>query len=98
MFQISLNQECKVKKEKGKIVRVIIDKKVWEVSRQMANATIEIAKQKYMKENVNAIVAVEKEGTIAMQKDVFDKTDAFVKAIQNWERSGYKCYFTTKKG
>ena len=98
MFQISLNQEVKVEKEKGKIVRVIIDKKVWEVSRKMANATIEIAKQKYMKENVNAIVAVEKEGTIAMQKDVFDKTDAFVKAIQNWERSGYKCYFTTKKG
>ena len=98
MFQISLNQEVKVEKEKGKIVRVIIDKKVWEVSRKMANATIEIAKQKYMKENVNAIVAVEKDGTIAMQKDVFDKTDAFVKAIQNWERSGYKCYFTTKKG
>ena len=94
MFQISLNQEVKVEK----VVRVIIGKKVWEVSRQMANATIEIAKQKYMKENVNAIVAVEKDGTIAMQKDVFDKTDAFVKAIQNWERSGYKCYFTTKKG
>lgn len=98
MFQISLNQEVKVEKEKGKIVRVIIDKNVWEVSRKMANATIEIAKQKYMKENVNAIVAVEKEGTIAMQKDVFDKTDAFVEAIQNWERGGYKCYFTTKKG
>lgn len=81
-----------------KVVRVIIDKKVWEVSRKMANATIEIAKQKYMKENVNAIVAVEKDGTISMQKDVFDKTDAFVKAIQNWERCGYKCYFTTKKG
>lgn len=94
MFQISLNQEVKVEK----VVRVIIGKNVWEVSRKMANATIEIAKQKYMKENVNAIVAVEKEGTIAMQKDVFDKTDAFVKAIQNWERSGYKCYFTTKKG
>lgn len=94
MFQISLNQEGKVKK----VVRVIIDKKVWEVSRKMANATIEIAKQKYMKENVNAIVAVEKDGTISMQKDVFDKTDAFVKAIQNWERCGYKCYFTTKKG
>ena len=94
MFQISLNQEGKVKK----VVRVIIGKKVWEVSRKMANATIEIAKQKYMKENVNAIVAVEKDGTISMQKDVFDKTDAFVKAIQNWERSGYKCYFTTKKG
>lgn len=85
-------------KKQNEIVRMVVGNKVWEVSRKMANATIELAKQKYMKENVNAIVAVEKDGIIAMQKDVFDKTDAFVKAIQNWERGGYKCYFTTKKG
>lgn len=85
-------------KKQNEIVRMVVGTKVWEVSRKMVNATIELAKQKYMKENVNAIVAVEKDGIIAMQKDVFDKTDAFVKAIQNWERGGYKCYFTTKKG
>lgn len=85
-------------KKQNEIVRMVVGAKVWEVSRKMVNATIELAKQKYMKENVNAIVAVEKDGIIAMQKDVFDKTDAFVKAIQNWERGGYKCYFTTKKG
>lgn len=84
-------------KKQNEIVRMVVGTKVWEVSRKMVNATIELAKQKYMKENVNAIVAVEKDGIIAMQKDVFDKTDAFVKAIQNWERGGYKCYFTTKK-
>ena len=85
-------------KKQNEIVKMVIGDKVWEVSRKMVNATIELAKQKYMKENVNAIVAVEKDGIIAMQKDVFDKTDAFVKEIQNWERGGYKCYFTTKKG
>lgn len=85
-------------KKQNEIVRMVVGTKVWEVSRKMVNATIELAKQKYMKENVNAIVAVEKDGIIVMQKDVFDKTDAFVKAIQNWERGGYKCYFTTKKG
>ena len=85
-------------KKQNEIVRMVVGNKVLEVSRKMVNATIELAKQKYMKENVNAIVAVEKDGIIAMQKDVFDKTDAFVKAIQNWERGGYKCYFTTKKG
>ena len=84
-------------KKQNEIVRMVVGNKVWEVSRKMANATIELAKQKYMKENVNAIVAVEKDGIIAMQKDVFDKTDAFVKEIQNWERSGYKCYYNTKK-
>ena len=80
------------------MIKLIIGEKVWEVSSKMAKVIVGIAKENYIKENVNAIVAVEKEGTIAMQKDVFDKTDAFVKAIQNWERSGYKCYFTTKKG
>ena len=77
---------------------MVVGSKVWEVSRKMVNATIELAKKKYIKENVNAIVAVEKNGVIDLQKDVFDKSDAFVEAIQNWERGGYKCYFTTKKG
>ena len=85
-------------KKQNEIVKMVVGNKVWEVSRKMANATIELAKQKYMKENVNAIVAVEKDGIISMQKDVFDKTDAFVKAVANWEHGGYKCYYISKKG
>lgn len=85
-------------KKQNEIVRMVIGNKVWEVSRKMVNATIEMAKQKYMKENVNAIVAVEKDGIIALQKDVFDNTDSFVKAVTNWERGGYKCYYISKKG
>ena len=77
---------------------MVVGDKVWEVSRKMANVTIEIAKQKYRKENVNAIVAVEKDNIISLQKDVFDSTDALVKAVTNWERGGYKCYYETKKG
>ena len=88
----------KKSKRDGEVVRMIAGHKVWDVTRKMAKATIELAKQKYMKENVNAIVAVEKDGIISLQKDVYEETDAFVKAIQNWERGGYKCYFTTKKG
>lgn len=84
-------------KKQNEIVKMVVGEKVWQVSRKMVNATIELAKQKYMKENVNAIVAVEKDGIIAMQKDVFDNTDAFVKAVANWERGGYKCYYTAKK-
>ena len=84
-------------KKQNEIVKMVIGDKVWEVSRKMVNATIELAKQKYMKENVNAIVAVEKDGIISMQKDVFDNTDAFVKAVANWERGGYRCYYISKK-
>lgn len=64
----------------------------------MALNIVLLAKEKYKKENVNAIVAVEKGKIFTLQKDVFEDTDAFVKAIQNWERGGYKCHYTTKKG
>ena len=90
-------QEAKGMKD-SEIVKVVIDKKVWEVTRKMANGIISMAKKKYSEENVNAVVAVEKGNIISLQKDVFDKTDAFVKAVANWERGGYKCYYTTKKG
>lgn len=84
--------------KKRQIVKVIIGDKVWEVNRLMAETIIKMAKKKYKEENVNAVVAVEKDKIIAMQKDVFDNTDALVKAVTNWERGGYKCYYTTKKG
>ena len=80
------------------MIKLIIGEKVWEVSSKMAKVIVGIAKENYIKENVNAIVAVEKDGIKNMQKDVFDNTDAFVKAVTNWERGGYKCYYTSKKG
>lgn len=82
----------------GELVKMVVGDKVWVVTRKMALTTINLAKEKYKKENVNAIVAVESNGVIALQKDVFEDTDAFVKAITNWERGGYKCYFISKKG
>lgn len=78
-----------------KIIKLIIGNKVWEVSQKMANATLEIAKQKYEKENVNAIYAVEKDNIISMQNDVYNETFEFNKAIENWTKSGYKCHFTS---
>ena len=84
-------------KSKTRIVKMVIGNKVWEVTNKMASSVIELAKQKYAKENVNAIVAVEKDNTVSLQKDVFEDTDAFVKAVESWERGGYKCYYNTKK-
>lgn len=78
----------------NKIVRVVIGSKVWEMPRKMAKATINIAKQKYEKENVKAIVGVEKDNVISLQKDVYTEAEAFEKAISDWEKGGYKCYHT----
>lgn len=80
------------------IIKMIVGKKVWQISRKMVKAVISMAKQKYSEMNVNAIMAVEKDNIVSLQKDVYEDTDAFVKAVANWERGGYKCYYTTKKG
>ena len=86
-----------MKRNDGEIVRMVIGTKVWQTTRKMVKTTINMAKEKFKKENVNAIVAVEKDGIFSMQKDVYEDTDAFVKAITNWERGGYKCHYTTKE-
>lgn len=78
----------------GELVKMIIGSKVWVVTRKMANTTINIAKQKYEKENVKAIVGVEKDNIISLQKDVYESTEAFEKAIYGWIHGGYKCYHT----
>lgn len=75
---------------------VVIGEKVYEVSNKMAMATINIAKNKYKEENVNAIVAVQKDNIISMQKDVFDTSAALEKAITNWGHGGYTCYYVKK--
>ena len=81
----------------GRIVKVVIGSKVWQMTRKMATATLSVAEAKYNQENVNAIYAVEKGDIISLQKDVFDDTEAFEKAVTNWQSGGYKCYYTTKK-
>ena len=81
-----------LKNKDGEIVKLIIDRKVWEVTRKMANATISLAKRKYKEEGVNAIVAVEKDKVISLQKDVYNDTSDFEKAVNGWTSGGYKCY------
>ena len=80
----------------GRILTVVIGTKAYNMTRKMALSVIDLAKQKYEKENVNAIVAVEKDGIIAMQKDVH-KEDTMIDAVANWTKGGYKVYYTTKR-
>lgn len=77
------------------IVKVLIGKKVWEMSIKQSKAIIEMAKQKY--KGKNAIVAVQKGDYITLLKDVFDSSESLEKAIKDWEESGYKCEYIKVK-
>lgn len=89
----------KLKKRKGaKLVKLVIVDKVYELTQNMAMATLNIAKDKYEKENVNAIVGVQKGDVLSLMRDVFDTTDALEKAVTNWEHGGYTCYYVKAKG
>lgn len=87
-----------MKKSNSDIVHMVVGKKVWQITRKMVNETIKLAKEKYRKENVNAIVAVEKKNVYTLLKDVYTDNEEFIKAISNWEHGGYTCYYIAKKG
>lgn len=78
------------------LVKLIVGDKTYQVTDKMANATITLAKEKYLTQNVNAIVAIKKGDMVVLQDDVYEDTVAFEQAINNWKHSGYKCYYTKK--
>lgn len=82
----------------SKLVTVVIGNKAYQMTKKMAKGIIEMAKQKYKTENVNAIVAVEKDGIISMQKDVYNSTDEMLEAVVKWTNGKYNTYYVTKKG
>ena len=82
----------------GKMVTLVIEDAGYRCSRKMALATINLAKEKFIKEGVSAIVAVEKHGIISLRKDVYDDNEKFHEEIGNWEKGGFKCYYVQVKG
>ena len=80
-----------------KLVNMVVGEKLWRCTRRMAMETINLAKQKYKKENVNAIVAVEKNGLIALRKDICKDEDDLIEEVTNWKKGGYKVYYTISK-
>lgn len=81
---------------KMELVRVVIGDKVWQMSRKMAMGIIDTGKAKYKQQGQNAILGVEKDGIITLQNETFDSVQDFVKEVSNWEKGGFKCYFTTE--
>ena len=82
----------------GKMVTLVVDNAGYRCSRKMALATINLAKEKFEKEGVNAIVAVEKHGIVSLRKDVYEENEKFHKEIADWEKGGFKCYYVQVKG
>lgn len=82
---------------KEKIVNVIIGDKGWQMTLKKAQCIINLAREKYEKENMNAIVAVQKDDVVSLMKDTFTGQDKFIKEILRWEKGGYKCFYTTTK-
>ena len=80
-----------------KLVNVIMGEKLWSCSRKMAKQIIGLAKEKYKKENVNAIVAVEKNGTITLLKDVYDSAEEMLDEVTKWTKGKYNVYYITKQ-
>ena len=93
-----MSSKLKRKRKGEHLVRLVLKDKVYEMSPRMAQATIEVAREKYMKENANAIVGVQKDDIISMMRDVFDTTAALEEAVTNWEHGGYTCYYVKAKG
>ena len=88
----------KTKAKGDEMVTLIVGSKAYNCTRKMALATIELAKQKYLKEDVNAIVAVEKDGIISLQKDVYTNRFEMVNEVSVWNKGGYQVHYTVKKG
>lgn len=80
------------------IIKLIVNNKVHLISEKMANGVISIAKDKYLAQNVNAIVAIKKDDMVVLKKDVYEDTAAFEKEIHNWEHGGYTCCYVKAKG
>ena len=82
----------------AQIVTLVVGSKAYQLTRKMAMTAVDLGKQKYKKQNVNAIVGVEKNGIISLQNDVYDSGQELVEAVGHWVDGGYKAYYTVKEG
>lgn len=78
---------------KGRLVNVVVGKKAYQMTMKMAKTVIDMAKQKYKEEGVNAVVAVKQGDMINLCHDTFEDREALSKEVAKWIRAGYKCYY-----
>lgn len=79
------------------IINLIVGNKVYRTTRKMAMGVIDLAKEKFKDEGVNALVAVEKDDMINLRKDVFEDSQQLEKEIVTWIMAGYECHYYMNK-
>ena len=88
----------KKKPDTNKLVTVIVGNKAYQCSKKMALSIVDLAKQKYEKLNISAIVAVEKHDVFTLCREEFSSNDELNKEVCKWEEANFKCYhFESKK-
>lgn len=71
---------------------VSVGRSTYEMSQAMFNTARKMAKEKYEKENVNAIYAIEKPGSGMMMNQVFETLEDLEKELKVYKIMGFKVY------
>ena len=77
------------------VVKVIVGKKVWEVSTKMAMAMMALGKKKHVDMEQHAIIGVKKGKIYTLRDDVFKTELELDTKVSKWVQGGYRV-FTTK--
>lgn len=78
-----------------KQVKVVIGSKVWLMPRKQAHALIQQVRESVNVENM--LIAVERDKTIVLTRNVFDTKEELLKEIEMYNNCGFKCYHTESK-
>lgn len=78
------------------MVKLIIGEKVRTVPQSVVDVLIEVAKEKYINERKNAIVAIEKDNVVDMRKDEFKYMNDINAAIKSHEALGFKVHYAKR--
>lgn len=77
---------------------ILLGDKVYRGNRKICNNCLNTAREKYKKDNVNAIYGTEKDNVLQMMDTVFDTKENLEIAVLELEKLGFKCYYYIKKG
>ena len=77
-------------------MKVLAGERVFSGDSIYADNCLAIAREKFKKENVNALYALEKDDTLHMMKEVFSTCGELLSRITEYEEFGFKCHYITK--
>lgn len=81
-------------------MKIIIGENVYNGNRGYIDSCLNIAKDKYTREKVNAIYALEKDDMYHMMRQTYSTNMCLKDAVKEYEEIGFKCHYVEhlKKG